>query len=489
MAYDEDVIRDFLAADLDIIEPGLQLVDKEYYLPNNVGSRGFIDILARDKHGLIVVIELKRSDGAARQCIHELFKYTGLLGQNDNLRLDQMRCVAVSTEWHELLLPFSELYHTGNLQLSGYKLTVDSDGRPVSAETVEPLASQSGTEICPEHTVFLFESMERRREGLRRLQKNLSNFKIVDYILAELDYAGDDGRVIHPFGLFFALPTMSYFKKGTLHERVQAAFDDDCSYPVEMAISVAIQDGLDFDSVEISYPDKFIYLLSDGMWKIVSWHNSGGLKVSLVRPPELILAEISGFDSGQGSSFHKTLTPDSHMAWDRFIKNVSLHTNWCDGWKPGLFEFLDGIGHESSVSVSIYAPDDLLEVMHKVFIENDMSYLPIMEVIVSDHSGITDILIGCLGWSGEPVKGELGDFLRDTYEGFENYRMIQHFAEQRDFEDVTCKFFGLEYITFGAGDEATNNTSPLDIKAYGRLNSKVIKDLQSAFQSFPIKSL
>jgi len=58
----EKTIRDNLARQLDVLEPGLQLIATEYSLPNAHGTKGFIDILAKDALGNRVVTELKRSN-------------------------------------------------------------------------------------------------------------------------------------------------------------------------------------------------------------------------------------------------------------------------------------------------------------------------------------------------------------------------------------------------------------------------------------------
>ena len=47
-------IRDHIAAHLDLIEPGLALVDSEFHLPNQQGASGFLDIFARDAAGKLV---------------------------------------------------------------------------------------------------------------------------------------------------------------------------------------------------------------------------------------------------------------------------------------------------------------------------------------------------------------------------------------------------------------------------------------------------
>lgn len=43
----EDEIRDYLAEHLDVIEPGLQLYKKELYIPSEIGTRSFIDLVAK----------------------------------------------------------------------------------------------------------------------------------------------------------------------------------------------------------------------------------------------------------------------------------------------------------------------------------------------------------------------------------------------------------------------------------------------------------
>src|ERR1022692_2544483 len=67
MTVREDHIRDKLAAELALIEDHLSLIRTNYPLPNSEGASGRIDILARDRHGVLVVVELKRSNKTARE--------------------------------------------------------------------------------------------------------------------------------------------------------------------------------------------------------------------------------------------------------------------------------------------------------------------------------------------------------------------------------------------------------------------------------------
>ena len=66
----EAELRDLLAIQVNVLEPGLALVEKEKYVPSTLGTRSFIDLLAHDSEKRWVLIELKRSDAAAREAIH-----------------------------------------------------------------------------------------------------------------------------------------------------------------------------------------------------------------------------------------------------------------------------------------------------------------------------------------------------------------------------------------------------------------------------------
>lgn len=95
-------LRDHLAENLEKIELGLTLVKTEHAVPNARGAGGKVDILATDTLGNYVCIEVKRSDNSARATLNELSKYLVLLCQQNDLQKERVRCVLVSTHWHEV---------------------------------------------------------------------------------------------------------------------------------------------------------------------------------------------------------------------------------------------------------------------------------------------------------------------------------------------------------------------------------------------------
>ena len=120
--YTESEIRDIIADNLQCIEPGMVLIDTEHYLPNYKGTKGFVDILAKDCKDHLTVIEVKKSNSTAREAIHEVFKYLEGVKINKGLRDDEIRLLILSTEWDELLIPFSSLSHSDIINvLSSYE--------------------------------------------------------------------------------------------------------------------------------------------------------------------------------------------------------------------------------------------------------------------------------------------------------------------------------------------------------------------------------
>jgi hypothetical protein len=120
-AYEKD-LQNFLAKNLDTIEPQLSLFEDEGIkgIEFPVGGR-FIDILAIDKNNDWVVIELKVSKGYDR-VVGQLLRYMAWIRKNYAEPSQQVRGIIVARDISEdLTLACSEL---PNIQLFEYQLSV-----------------------------------------------------------------------------------------------------------------------------------------------------------------------------------------------------------------------------------------------------------------------------------------------------------------------------------------------------------------------------
>jgi endonuclease len=129
-AYEAD-LRNYLAKNLSIIEPGLKLYQDEGItgVEFPVGGR-FIDVLAVDAKGGLVVIELKVSRGYDRM-VGQLMRYMAWIRKNQAEPGQQVRGVIVAREISEDLLLACSLL--SGVQLFEYELSL----------TLNPVSTQS----------------------------------------------------------------------------------------------------------------------------------------------------------------------------------------------------------------------------------------------------------------------------------------------------------------------------------------------------------
>jgi hypothetical protein len=120
-AYEKD-LQNYLAKNLNKIEPGLRLYEDEGIkgIEFPVGGR-FIDILAIDKNNDYVVIELKVSKGYDR-VVGQLLRYMAWIKKNQADHHKVRGIIVARGISEDLLLACSEM---PNIQLYEYQLSVD----------------------------------------------------------------------------------------------------------------------------------------------------------------------------------------------------------------------------------------------------------------------------------------------------------------------------------------------------------------------------
>jgi endonuclease len=129
-AYESD-LRDYLAKNLQAIEPGLKLYEEEGItgIEFPVGGR-FIDILAVDSKGDFVIIELKVSRGYDR-VIGQLLRYMAWIQKNQADSGQRVRGIIIARKISEDLILACSLMP--NVELFEYELSLSlKQVRPVS---------------------------------------------------------------------------------------------------------------------------------------------------------------------------------------------------------------------------------------------------------------------------------------------------------------------------------------------------------------------
>jgi len=420
VSYNESDVRDSLSRKLDVLEKGLQFVGTEVPLRNSDGSYGRIDILARDPFGFRVVIEVKRSNQAARQAIHELFKYASLLVSQQGLNQEDVRCIIVSTEWHELKTPFSTFARTAPFSVQGYKLEVSQSGEALSASAIEPLPlNTEPLRLHREQDLLLFTDPSARTMALDALSTSISNLPLWDFICLELDHRKGERKVIYPLGLYLAMGEISKSEEqASLEELRRLGWDlsleermtDGWTNEGIITSKLIMSTGLEYEDWERGTPEKLLTILQ--MWECKAVYRWG----NRVADEKIFTdGELIKLATGTGGMnrfyFHGLASPRHRQAWEKTLADVARFLRKSGTWGTVITAYLMAIGQDkpnASVSISIVDTDNLLSTIHdlaKVNVNNE----PRLELVVSNAKDTTMVL-GKLCWDGAtcPASMEQG---------------------------------------------------------------------------------
>ncbi|MDG9967785.1 endonuclease NucS [Achromobacter mucicolens] len=167
-------LRDHLVNHIEDLEKGLRILKKEYELLNvRGGAGGRTDILAADELDHIVVIEVKRSDKTARETIHELSKYISLLIERDRVPRELIRCVVVSTVWHELELPLAYFRATAQVDVIG--MEPYTKGNSLKFRRRDLLPVYTLPQFSPEFCIYHYADKERYVTHIARIGERIKN--------------------------------------------------------------------------------------------------------------------------------------------------------------------------------------------------------------------------------------------------------------------------------------------------------------------------
>jgi len=518
MSFNEAVIRDKLSSDLSVLEPGLVLEAIEKYLPSAEGSRGFVDILARDKNGKYVLIELKRSDAAARQAIHEVLKYIDGIKNKFALKGEELRVFIVSTEWRELIVPFSSFVNDSGYRLKGFKLEVDSFGVPISSSVVSPIKTRSDRLFTPWHEISRFSSMKSMRKGIESYKNSCSAKGIKDYVLiclkAPLEQAEKDRRKkynkIHALfsgagemrsyeevsALSPLLNYMTYFAMIQLDvdyclkrlDRIlvgedKVEWNSNLKYLDESSMLgesherlMGAGPSIHRDDFEIAYPAKFVDKVSSDDWVVKEILRFGALSENDLLVDETIISEICGEQGNTGQRYKKILSAADLMYMDSVyseIKSCLAHNpQWCDQ----IIKVLEGIGRRKDVTVvdiSIFNPGHILLSFYLALTtEESFACLPMYFIKIGLEAG-EEVIFGILeDCQKNPSMSKL---LQERYDGnMLSFLMPLNWGGYDRDDAYVVRDIGLSYGTYSHSVDEAGQATYKKLTAFGFEECEII---------------
>jgi len=511
MSFNEAIIRDKLSSNLSILEPGLVLETIEKYLPSAEGTRGFVDILARDRDGKYVLIELKRSDAAARQAIHEVLKYIDGVKNKFALKSEELRIFIVSTEWRELIVPFSYFINDSEYRLKGFKLEVDSFGTPISSSVVSPIKTRSDRLFTPWHEISRFSSMKSMRKGIESYKISCSAKGIKDYVLiclkAPLEQAEKDRRKKYNkmHALFGGMGEMrSYEEVSALSPLLNyityfAMVQLDVDYCLRRLDRILVgEDKVEWksnlkyldessllgesherlmgadpsihrDDFEIAYPARFVDKVSSDGWVVEEILRFGALSENDLLVDETIISEVRGEQGNTGQRYKKALSAADLMYMDSVyseIKSCLAHNpQWCDQIIKAL-EIIRQRKDVKDVDISIFNPSHILLSFYLALTtEENITCLPMYFIKVGLETG-EEIVFGIL--EDCQKKPSMSKLMQERFDGSVlKFLMPLNWGGYDRDDAYVVRDIGLSYGTYSHSINETGQATYKKLTAFG----------------------
>jgi hypothetical protein len=491
----ESEIRDLLINQLGILQPTLQLVEKEKFFSSSVGTNSFIDILAKDDQGKYVIIELKRSNTSSREAIHELLKYIEALKENISVKEDEIKLIVVSTEWEELLVPFSSLLQKVNIQVEGYLLKIDTNSI-LSAEKIKPVSLVQDRVLSSIQMARYYSSEEAYNEGIKDHVECFKLRGVKDYVLVILEPPANYRQLVEDSIKGSMESLYEHFKNdpdlnliGTEKKEVNVPDFQYMIYSSNQLLSQAeyikvlkelseypdvIDEILDepgmtnldkleqfnrelihcepfpsSDFVEIGTPAKFSKFLFQEGWEVVEIKRYGRIKENSLLTDEVILNEIQGTSGTNGQKYKSDIDFSDRSNISRVKREVGNCLSDNRVWKNHIFHVIDCLAEEQNVSeafCSIFNPMNILYSIYLISVNSDgLLHIPMYQIRALCNNE-ERMYVGFL--SGIKAKVSLDDVISEFYDGkkaqlFFSLTWGGYNSKNLDI----CKYIGLEYKT------------------------------------------
>ena len=424
MSVHEDLIRDKLSTRLELIEQSLSLISVNYSLPNSAGTRGFIDILARDRHGVLVVVELKRSSKTAREALHEVMKYTELLQRERGIESANIRAVIISTHWDELRVPFTHFKRGWSNEIRGYVLALAQDQlMPVGAKEISVLPDVPTRGISPVH-LGIFPRGDNTVDAIwQESVEILSRVGADDLLGVELSH-DPSPRLLNQSCLYLVIGNILRDdpRTTTLDKWVEEIPDTSIEVPeghaLEYRALCQLTSEYNYDRVEIeaASPEKFAAIRSQN-WRVRRVRRAGIFaRQEVLYSDEILLGKIVDRSGESEVRYTGSSRPANHAHFADFRKNLANCLTRTDVWRDCLLAWLDEAAAttpEVDIFCNVYNLCDFIKSILFGWPDRLSAYLPYIRAGIGAPPPSCRMLVGSLTWSGERVQ--VSDVVHSIY--------------------------------------------------------------------------
>jgi len=426
-------------------------------LQNSVGTRGYIDILARDENQMWVIIEVKLEKKQSREAVTEIAKYVELLARDRHVATDRIRVIIASADWTELLAPVSLVARELSTNVRGYKFAVKADGTVAHVRPVELLSPPAERFITPIHIIYFFTTAQGREQWWSSIKAVAAAVGAPDLLGALFDRVGNYDNVAAHYGLYLGIGNVD---PAAIAEGIAGPYSGPepfaHEYPAEYqalcCITREIHSGTTtwaVADIESAVPGDLYKVANDPDWQIVGYLGAGVFEETSAHEEEDLRRFLSGDDLGQSQMmFEGSANPRIQKRWESFCEQATASLSGNPEWSilvPAWLEHAAEYPGDVNVRLKVHNPCDLVQTIVYGWPNRVLKYMPLVEGRAS-RPGVGEIfLVGELCWdgrSGKNVPEHIGEAYREPLD----WLMAQHEGTTWIFDRMLFKRMGLRYI-------------------------------------------
>ncbi len=483
----ESAIRDYLSSNIEVINSDFEFLNKEKYIKNEICTKSFIDIFAiNHKTQRYVIIEIKRSNEAAREAIHEINKYFVAVKNHMGLSSDELELVVASTEWEELIVPFSAFVNNSQISITGYMLSIDND--KIKSTEIAPIPDVLDRFFGIAHSVHYYLSEDSLKKGITSHENFFNNHGITSFVLiilkapanylemlkystsksyedlglpvdSKLDEwveANNFKYMIYSANLLKSKEKyLSYFKTTT--EEVYQEYISEILESKETSDLDKIEDlnthlisGVgpfpESDYFEIGNSAKFLKFKEMG-WEIDIIKRYGTLKENNLLSDDTIENEISGSTGTTGEIYSTTIRLQDKSNLDKELKRIKICLQDNPVWYNDIIEIISTlkdkkVGH---VKCDIFNPMNIIYTLYLVYKNKDFGYIPSYILSYEDNE-ITKFYIGYIGTNKDfNKKKQIKSIVKTYFEDDLGFILTLRYGGYTPDNLKICSKLGIEY--------------------------------------------
>lgn len=433
----ESTLRDLIAQKICKLKQGLTLLQKEQYIPGEHGTRSFIDLYAKDEDGRHVLIELKRSTAASRQAIHEVHKYIEQVKLYFGARDSEVHVIIASTEWAELIIPFSRLCADAGFSVEGIQIDVEEDQGEFQVRPILPLPITQGRFIAPWHNVYWYADSESFQQGIASIEDAYRQKGIDDYVIAKFHLPDPSMSDVHrslmkakvanalntaesnysfpinEYIAYTAVQMLSIDKCLRILSRDENMLEEAQEFLPDMDDEEALcylhesVEALDpspmCDYYEIGHPAKFSIIFEHENCTPLGIIRHGIFSRNIVLTDETLYSELRGEDGSTGQKFKKTVQMRNTAHIKNLKENITTVLESNPIWQNHILRITEEIRSEfpdSEIDISIYNPGTgIFTIYYALTKEQGFLFLPSYHILVKNPEEVR-MYFGALEESG-----------------------------------------------------------------------------------------